>query len=108
MRKLVIFTLLIVVLAISVSLLAYLLVLSPENINGGTSPTTTRLIELEGYSGWKGVESMITPLDEYVKTMSGVTGLVGDLLWPYADSQNPFRDSLNRGGWCSYCNYYIG
>jgi len=96
LRKLVISILLIAVLAISVSLLAYFLVPSPGNINGGTT-LTTRFIELREYSGWKGVESMVTPLDEYVKTVNGAAILFSDLQWPQADSQNPFRDLVDRG-----------
>ena len=88
--------LLIAVLAISIPLLAYFLVPSPGNINGGTTPTT-RFIELKEYSGWKGVESMITPLDEYVKNVNGAAILFSDLLWPQANSQNPFRDLVDRG-----------
>ena len=85
-----------VVLTISVPLLAYFLASSPENINGGTTPTA-RFIELEEYSGWKGVESMITPLDEYVKKAKGVAISFSDLLWPHADSQNPFQDLVDGG-----------
>ncbi len=96
MRKLVISILLIAVLAISVPLLAYFLVPSPGNINGGTT-STTRFIELKEYSGWKGVESMVTPLDEYVKTVNGAAILFSDLRWPQANSQNPFQDLVDRG-----------
>ena len=96
MRKLIVFTLLIAVLAILVSLLVHFLALSFGNINGDVTPAA-RLIELERYSGWKGVESMITPLDEYIRTVSGAAISFSDLLWPYANSQNPFQDSVNKG-----------
>jgi len=96
MGRLTILISLIIVLAISLPLLIYSLVLSPGGINGNTA-STTGLIELEKYSGWRGVENMITPLDEYVKTVAGTTVSFSDLLWPYADSQNPFQDSVNRG-----------
>ncbi|WP_440060035.1 hypothetical protein ACSU1N_02465 [Thermogladius sp. 4427co] len=61
-----------------------------------TTTTTTWYVELGKYSGWKGVESMVTPLDEYAKSVLGA-GATFDLLWPYADSQNPFRDAVDRG-----------
>jgi hypothetical protein len=40
---------------------------------------------------------MVTPLDKYVKSLSGSSGYSGDLIWPLADSRNPFRDLLDRG-----------
>lgn len=52
---------------------------------------------LEGYSGWNGVENMVTPLDEYIRAITGGNVMFSDLLWPHTDSPNPFRDLVDRG-----------
>jgi len=81
--------------AVLVVYLAY-----PSLIPGSHSAEASdgdKLVELGTYSGWRGVEAMVTPLDEYIKSLSGAAVSFSDLIWPYADSQNPFRDLLNRG-----------
>ncbi|MET1160862.1 MAG: hypothetical protein ABWW65_07870 [Thermoprotei archaeon] len=89
MKKLVLAILLTVVItALSIALLIYWI---------PSSSTSNELIELETYSGWKGVENMITPLDEYEKTVKGDAISFSDLLWPHADSQNPFENLVDRG-----------
>jgi hypothetical protein len=93
MRTSAAFILLIVVIASLSSLLVYHLISAPTS----NSVLSNESIELRKYSGWKGVESMITPLDEYAKTVNEATISFSDLLWPYANSQNPFRDLVNRG-----------
>ncbi|BAN90871.1 hypothetical protein ACAM_1402 [Aeropyrum camini SY1 = JCM 12091] len=40
---------------------------------------------------------MVTPLDEYIKAVTGGAASFSDLIWPHADSQNPFQDLLDRG-----------
>ena len=87
---------LIAIFTASALFLTHFLVSSPENVGESAKPIA-RFVELERYSGWRGVESMITPLDEYVRKVKGVAILFSDLLWPYADSQNPFRDLVGRG-----------
>jgi len=57
------------------------------------------LVELGTYSGWRGVEAMVTPLDEYIRSIRGASVFfTADLIWPYADSKNPFRDLLTDRG----------
>jgi hypothetical protein len=55
------------------------------------------VIVLEKYSGWKGVESLATPLDSYIKEFTGSAVYFSDMIWPFADSQNPLHDLLARG-----------
>jgi len=96
MRKIVLSVLLIALIGLSTTLLLYRPALVPGNNSTRTIPNNG-FIELETYSGWKGVESMVTPLDEYVKTVNGTAISFSDLLWPQAYSQNPFHDLLDRG-----------
>ena len=40
---------------------------------------------------------MITPLDEYVETVTGSDIYYGDFYWPLADSKRPFQEILEQG-----------
>ncbi|MEB3756737.1 MAG: hypothetical protein GSR79_07780 [Desulfurococcales archaeon] len=96
MRKVVLFILLTATIGLSITLLLYSPALVPSNNSPRTIPNNG-FIELKTYSGWKGVESTITPLDEYVKSTHGSSVYFSDLLWPLADAQNPFHDLLDKG-----------
>ncbi|MEB3758651.1 MAG: hypothetical protein GSR87_02170 [Desulfurococcales archaeon] len=72
--------------------MSLLSVFVPDNGSSGS-----KYIYLKAYGGWKGVESMVTPLDEYVKSIKGTSIHFSDLFWPLADAQNPYRELLNRG-----------
>ncbi len=73
-----------VVIAVLMFLLSLLSVFVPDNGSSGS-----KYIYLKAYGGWKGVESMVTPLDEYVKSIKGTSIHFSDLFWPLADAQNP-------------------
>jgi len=98
MRSLALFVLLTAVVILSAILVVYLVYPSAPipskysvEVAGGN-----RSIELKTYSGWRGVEAMVTPLDEYIKSIVGAVPHA-DLIWPLADSRNPFHDLLNSG-----------
>ena len=96
MRKIILFILITAVIGLSITLLVYHPAPVPSNSSIGTLPGN-EFIELKTYSGWRGVESLTTPLDEYIKSTRGSSAYSSDLLWPYADTQNPFHDLLNKG-----------
>lgn len=96
MRKIVLSILLTAAIGLSTTLLVYPPALVPSNNSTGAMPNNG-FIELKTYSSWKGVESMITPLDEYIKSIRGSSVYFSDLLWPLANAQNPFHDLLDRG-----------
>ncbi len=85
-----------VAVALSIALLIYPYARAPSNISTGVLHNNKSIV-LKTYSGWKGVESLITPLDEYIKFNDGSSVHFSNLLWPYADVQNPFHDILNNG-----------
>ncbi len=103
MKKIVLFSVLIVIIIISAGIrLAYL---SEETPNSGSEQSETNnsyhdsIIELYTYSGWKGVESMATPLDNYIKSMNGNNSDIyfSYFVWPLANSDNPFKDIIENG-----------
>jgi len=77
-----------VVIAVLMFLLSFLSVFVPDKGSSGS-----KYIYLEAYSGWKGVESMVTPLDDYVKSITGTSIHFSDLFWPLADAQTPIENS---------------
>ncbi|MCE4620074.1 MAG: hypothetical protein F7C33_03520, partial [Desulfurococcales archaeon] len=97
-RRTTISLVLVIVIASSLALFASLQHAPPSQT---TSPRRGTLraayVQLQAYSGWKGVESMITPLDEYVKIVTGSNIYYGDFYWPLADSKRPFQEILERG-----------
>ena len=95
MRKIHLYILLINVIVLSAALVVYLPLRVPNSNSTETTPNSG-LVELETYS-WKGVESIITPLDEYIKSINGSGVYFSDLLWPLADSENPFHDLVEKG-----------
>jgi len=98
MRKFALLVPLTAVVILSVILVVYLVypsVLIPSKYSVEVAGDN-KSIELKTYSGWRGVEAMITPLDEYIKSLVGAVPH-SDLMWPFADSQNPFHDLLNSG-----------
>jgi len=95
MRKTLLSILLITIIALSATLLIYLPTRAPSSKSTETI-SNSGFIELKTYSGWKGVESIVTPLDEYIKSVRGSSVYFSDLLWPLADAQNPFHDILEK------------
>ena len=97
MRKKTILVLLFAILAIVILVHSLASSARITSSNNKASSAGLEPIVLEKYSGWKGVESMITPLDEYERAITGNAPAYSEVLWPYADSPNPFRDLVNRG-----------
>ena len=96
MRKIILSIFITAVISLSMILLMYHPLLIPSN-NSTETISNNRFIELKTYSGWKGVESMAIPLNEYIKSTSGPSIYSSDLLWPLANVENPFHDLLNKG-----------
>jgi len=95
MRKVVLSILLTAVIGLSITLLVH----SHTKAGGNSTGTTSSdgFIKIKTYSGWKGVESIVTPLDEYIRSTRGSGVHFSELLWPYANTQNPLHDLANKG-----------